>query len=194
MRQLLTALLLLLLSPTLLASNSERLREAKFAQRINQEQATLELKNQAVLSYLWADVYAAAFYAEPHTSARQALGKQHSKRLELYYFRDIARQDVIDAAWSTLKRQQRKTLLESLRDDLNALHASFRDIRVGDRYALDYQPASGLRLIRNDTTVFSSNNPQLAAAYLAIWLAPKGLSEKLRTQLLSEHPANESSR
>ncbi|MEX6503189.1 chalcone isomerase family protein [Pseudomonas zhanjiangensis] len=192
MHQLLALTALLMLSPSLLANDSDRLREANFPERVHQAQATLELKNQAVLTYLWVDVYAAAFYSEPQIDPRQALQERHSKRLTLYYFRDIDREDVIEAAWITLRRQQPDSLLAKLRYELDALHASFRDIRAGDRYSLDYHPQSGLQLIRNGARLFTSKDPQLATAYLAIWLAPQGLSDELRSQLLAEDRPEES--
>jgi hypothetical protein len=158
MRRLLLATLLLL-SPTLLASADERLLQANFAPHTSLGRASMERKNQSVLRYLWVDVYAAALYAEPNVSAAQALERQRSLRLELYYFRKIRRDDVIEAAWTTLKRQQDTTTLERLGSDLNALHASFRDIKPGDRYALNYSTDSGLSLERNGKTAFASSNP-----------------------------------
>ncbi|MEK1906071.1 MAG: chalcone isomerase family protein, partial [Pseudomonas sp.] len=56
----------------------------------------------------------------------------------------------------------------------------------GDRYALNYSPRSGLSLERNGSMVFRSDNAELARAYLGIWLAPEGLSEALRKQLLAD--------
>lgn len=186
MRRLLTLIALLLLSPALLANNSARLDEANFAAQVDLPDASIERKNQTVLTYLWADVYAAALYAEPQLSARQALDANRSKRLELYYFRNIDRTDVIKAAWVTLERQQNPATLERLRKYLDTLHASFRDIRPGDRYALNYSASSGLILERNGKATFTSSNPELANAYLGIWLAPNGLSDKLRDSLLAD--------
>ncbi len=186
MSRLLVLAALLLLSPPLLANTSERLREADFAPRFQLEQAELQLQNQSVLRYLWADVYAAAFYTPAQISPPAALADQHSKRLELYYFRQIDRDDVIEAAWTTLKRQRSRDSLERLNPELNALHAQFRDIRPGDRYALNYSPHSGLSLERNGQLAYSSTNRELASAYLGIWLAPKGLSEDLRESLLAD--------
>lgn len=186
MRRLLLLASLLLLSPTLLASSDERLRQADFAPHITLERANLERKNQSVLRYLWVDVYAAALYAEPNVSAAQALERQRSIRLELYYFRKILRSDVIEAAWTTLRRQHDQATLARLRNELNALHANFLDINPGDRYALNYSADSGLSLERNGKTAFASSNPELASAYLGIWLAPNGLSDSLRNSLLSD--------
>ena len=72
-----------------------------------------------------------------------------------------------------------------MKPELDRLHASFRDIRSGDRYALDFRPGRGLNLEINDKVVFSSRDDQLAKAYLGIWMAPKGLSDSLRNSLLN---------
>lgn len=186
MRKLLLLTTLLLFSPAPLANPDERLREANFATQTTLERASLAHKNQSALRFLWVDVYAAALYAEPNVSAAQALDRQRSKRLELYYFRKILRNDVIEAAWTTLKRQHDEPTLERLRSDLDALHASFLDIDPGDRYALNYNANSGLSLERNGKTAFANNNPELASAYLGIWLAPNGLSDSLRSSLLND--------
>lgn len=169
-----------------LANASERLDQAAFASTYQRDGSALLRKNQAVLDYLWVDVYAAAFYSPAKLSPRQALQQQAEQRLELYYFRDISRSDVIKAAWITLERQHTPAELQHLRGPVDALHATFHDIRPGDRYALTYSPDSGLSLERNGSIVFTSSDPKLAQAYLGIWLAPDGLSDTLREQLLAE--------
>ena len=169
--------LMMMLSITAHANEADRLKQADFPAQ-SQE---LVLKNQAVLTYLWADVYAAALYAPATLSARQAWEQQKALRLVLYYYRDIDRSDVIKAATTTLERQQASA---RLKPELDQLHASFRNIRKGDRYALDFHPGRGLNLEINGQVVLSSRNEALARAYLGIWLAPKGLSEELRGKLL----------
>ena len=42
------------------------------------------------------------------------------------------------------------------------------------------------RIERNGSEVFRSSNSELARAYLGIWLAPEGLSDSLREQLLAD--------
>lgn len=184
--RLLLLLSTLLLSGELFANSGERLQEANFAATHELEQNSLERKNQSVLTYLWADVYAAAFYAPAQASANQALAKPLTQRLELYYFRNIDRQDVIKAAWVTLERQHKAATLERLRPHIDALHATFRDIRPGDRYALNFNAGRGLTLEVNGQAVFSSPDQELARAYLGIWLSPNGLSDKLRANLLAD--------
>jgi hypothetical protein len=174
------------LSGDLFASTRERLQEANFSNTRALEQASLERKNQSVLTYLWADVYAAAFYAPAQVSAAQAFSKPLNQRLELYYFRNIDSQDVIKAAWVTLERQHDSDTLARLRPGIDALHATFRDIRPGDRYALNFSTDNGLTLEVNEQQAFNTQDTELARAYLGIWLSPKGLSDKLRTSLLAD--------
>ena len=173
--------LLLMLSATVHASEADRLKQADFPAQSHE----LAVKNQAVLVYLWADVYAAALYAQANLGAKQAWDQQKDLRLALYYFRDIDRSDVIKAATTALERQQTAATLARLKPELDQLHARFRDIRTGDRYALDFRPGRGLNLEINDQVVFSSRSDELARAYLGIWLAPKGLSDSLRNTLLN---------
>ncbi|WP_395608588.1 chalcone isomerase family protein [Pseudomonas sp. B22129] len=173
--------LMLMLSITVQASEADRLKQANFPAQSHE----LLLKNQAVLVYLWADVYAAALYTPADVSAKRAWNQQKDLRLALYYFRDIDRSDVIKAATTALERQQPTATLARLKPELDQLHARFRDIRSGDRYALDFRPGRGLNLEINDQVVFNSRDDELARAYLGIWLAPKGLSDSLRNTLLN---------
>ena len=177
MRQLFFCLMLIV-SLTTHANDAKRLKQASFPAQVQ----GLALKNQAVFNYLWADVYAAALYAPADLAAKQAWEQQKAVRLALYYFRDIDRDDVIKAATVTLERQQANA---RLKPQLDQLHTSFRNVRSGDRYALDFRPGRGLKLEINEQVVFSSRDEELARAYLGIWLAPKGLSDELRDKLLN---------
>lgn len=183
MRQLLFCFLLAF-SAQALSSQNGPLQQARFANQWGSGAEHLERKGQTVLTYLWIDVYAAAFFAAPDLSARQAFAQLRDQRLELYYLHDIDRQDVIKAANETLKRQLDSASLIRLQNDLQRLHASLQNVRVGDRYALDYQEGRGMNIERNGQIIFSSPNPELARAYLAIWLGPDGLSQPLRDALL----------
>jgi hypothetical protein len=176
--------LLLIFSPLALANQADRLKEANFAAQWRTGSEQLERKSQTVLNYLWVDVYAAALFTPPDVSPKDAVNQQRGQRLELYYFRDIDRSDVIKAASQTLQRQQSPATLSRLQGELDRLHASFQNIRPGDRYALDYLPGRGMNLERNGQVIFSSPNAELARVYLGIWLAPEGLSDSLRTALL----------
>lgn len=177
-------LLLLLFFCALAWGNTEdRLREANFAPQWGQA-PVLQRKNQALLNYLFVDVYAAAFYAEAGTSAQQARDELRDQRLELFYFHDINRDDVIKAASRTLMRQATPNQLRATQPEIDRLHKSFTDIHAGDRYALTYNTAAGLSMERNGQVIFVSKDKDLARLYLDIWLAPRGLSDNLREALL----------
>ena len=109
-------------------------------------------------------------------------------RLELFYLRDLDHSDVTRASAAILKRQQPAATLARLEQPLKQLQASFGHIKRGDRYALDYDPQRGLNLERNGKVIFNSPDPELAKAYLGIWLGPDGLPEKLRQTLLAHTP------
>lgn len=187
MRKLLTIVMVLLGTLTcsqVMASEADLLKQADFPAQLSGQSPVLERKNQAILTYMWADVYAAAFYAEPAISAKQSVQTLTPQRLELFYFRDIDREDVIKAANATLERQQTEDALKRLRPEIERLHKSFQNISKGDRYDLSWDETDGLTLTRNQKVIFASPDPELAKAYLAIWLAPDGLSDKLRESLL----------
>ena len=182
MRQLSLYLLLFLCAPAW-AGVPERLQEANFAPQWSMAGKILTRKGQGVLDYLWVDVYAAALYASPTTNASEAIENNGDLRLELFYFHDIGRDDVIKAATATLKRQLAPAQMASLQPGLDALHSHFSDIHPGDRYALIRHAGAGIDLERNGAIVFKSTDPQLATAYLNLWLAPNGLSQSLRESL-----------
>ena len=148
----------------------------------------MERKGQIVLTYLWADIYAAALFTPPDISPQQAFDEQRDLRLELYYLRDLKHSDITRASATILKRQHPATTLASLDAPLKKLQSSFGDIKRGDRYALDYNPRRGLKLERNGQIIFTSQNHQLAKIYLGIWLAPEGLPDTLRLDLLAQRP------
>ena len=187
MRQMLIVLLLMY-STTSVADQAARLKEANFPTQWRDDSQVMERKGQIVLTYLWADIYAAALFTQPDISAQQAFNEQRDLRLELFYLRDLDHSDITKASATILKRQHPATTLASLDAGLKKLQASFGNIQRGDRYALDYNPQRGLNVERNGAVIFNSQNHELAKAYLGIWLAPEGLPDKLRLALLAQQP------
>ena len=187
MRQLLIVLLLLY-SAASLADEAARLKEANFPALTQVGTTPMERKGQIVLTYLWADIYAAALFTQPGIEPQQAFDEQRDLRLELFYLRDLDHADITRASSTILKRQHPAATLARLDAPLKQLQASFGDIKRGDRYALDYNPQRGLNLERNGRVIFTSTNHQLAKVYLGIWLGPGGLPDKLRQNLLAQRP------
>jgi hypothetical protein len=187
MRQMLIVAFLIF-SATSQATEPGPIKEANFPEQWRSGSQLMERKGQIVLTYLWADIYAAALFTQPDVSPQQAFNQQRDLRLELFYLRDLDHGDITKASDTILKRQQPASTLASLDAPLKNLQSSFGDIKRGDRYALDYNPRRGLNIERNGTVIFNSQNHELARVYLGIWLAPKGLPEKLRRDLLAQRP------
>ena len=187
MRQLLIVLLLLYCT-TSLADESARLKEANFPAQWRDGTQLMERKGQIVLTYLWADIYAAALFTQPGITPQQAFNEQLDLRIELFYLRDLDHSDITTASATILKRQHSPATLRTLEAGLKKLQGSFANIQRGDRYALDYDPARGLNLERNGQVIFNTKDRALAKAYLGIWLAPEGLPETLRQTLLAQTP------
>ncbi|MBW3505848.1 chalcone isomerase family protein [Pseudomonas sp. NKUCC02_KPG] len=187
MRKLLIVLLLLhsAASP---ADETARFKEANFPALAQANTTPMVRKGQIVLTYLWADIYAAALFTPPGISPEQAFNEQRDLRLELFYLRDLDHSDITQASATILKRQHPATTLANLDAPLKKLQASFGNIKRGDRYALDYNPQRGLNVERNGAVIFNSQNQELAKVYLGIWLAPQGLPDKLRLALLAQEP------
>ncbi|TVP90419.1 MAG: hypothetical protein EA348_06230 [Pseudomonadaceae bacterium] len=180
MRRTLLFLLLALATPLLLAS------EPDFPESLEVDEQTLVLRNESLLRYLFVDVYSAALLTPADISPTNAVSERSPLHLELYYYRNIDRDDIIKAAWVALERQHDSGTLERLRPAIDELHATFGDIKSGDRYSLTLSDSQALQLSYNGEVVFTSDDEELARAYVGIWLEENGLSDRLRQRLLAE--------
>ena len=187
MRQLLIVLLLAC-SATAAADDAAQIKDAAFPTQWRDGSVVLPRQGQVVLTYLWADIYAAALYTAPGVTPQQAFDQQRDLRLELFYLRDLKHSDITKASATILERQHPPTVLTPLKPELKKLQDSFGDIKRGDRFALNFSPQRGLNLERNGSVIFTSQNPALAKTYLGIWLAPDGLPENLRKTLMKLAP------
>ena len=64
------------------------------------------------------------------------------------------------------------------------MHAAYRGVEAGDRYALTYRPGAGTELALNGEPLVSVEGADFAAAYFAIWLGPAPADERLKRDLL----------
>tara|TARA_R110000764_G_scaffold186992_2_gene272382 strand:+ start:250 stop:810 length:561 start_codon:yes stop_codon:yes gene_type:complete len=181
----------LLLAGLLLANtgqaSTERFNQANFAESVTVQNSNqvLQQRSRYLLEYLFVDVYSAALYAPADSQLTSLMSSSEPLRLELYYYRSIKRSDVVKAAWTALNRQYDAATLAELKPKVDSLHATFKDIAPGDRYSLTRLNDGTLLLQLNGATVFTSDDRQLADAYLGIWLRSNGLSEDLRNALLN---------
>lgn len=167
-------------------ADEKRLEQANFPDQLMVDGEQLVLRNASVLNYLFVDVYSAALLAPADEPLADIAESPRPLHLELFYYREIDRSDVIKAAWVALERQYDQARLDSLRPGIDKLHATFTDIQPQDRYSLTLDRNQALSLKYNGKEIFQSDDAQLARAYVGIWLKDNGLSDKLRKRLLAE--------
>lgn len=110
MRQLLIVLLLAC-SATAAADDAAQIKDAAFPAQWRDGSVVLPRQGQVVLTYLWADIYAAALYTAPGVTPQQAFDQQRDLRLELFYLRDLKHSDITKASATILERQHPPTVL-----------------------------------------------------------------------------------
>lgn len=178
-----TLLLIICALPLATLASEKRIAEADFPSSLEVSGEELVMRNASVLEYLFVDVYSAALLTPAGQPLENPITPGQPLHLELYYYRDIDRDDVIKAAWVALGRQYEQATLAQLRPKVDALHDTFTDISAGDRYALTLDSDHALSLKYNDEEIFSSEDSELARTYVGIWLKENGLSDDLREKL-----------
>jgi hypothetical protein len=131
-------------------------------------------------------VYAGALYAPSDIAGEDILGADAPKRLELHYLLDISAEDFRRSGLAFLEKQQSPAALAALGERLETFNAAYQDVREGDRYALEYHPETGTRLLRNGEELVRVPGLDFAQAYFGIWLDPQQpLSSRFRNDLLA---------
>ena len=155
-----------------------------FVDNLQAGTATLRLHNAGLLRYMKIlKVYVAALYLPEGTGPEGALADV-PKRLELSYLVPIKGGDFAKGADPVLARNQSAAGLERLRSRIERLHAAYRDVKPGDRYALTYLPGRGTELTLNGKALTLVEGADFAAAYFGIWLGREPIDAKLKRELL----------
>lgn len=131
-------------------------------------------------------VYDATLSVNQVVLKENILDPEISKCLKLEYAVSLTVEDFIQGAEMVLQRQHSKERVSLVREQIDVLHAQYRDVEKGDFYTLCYDSASS-------TTTLSLNKEDLvkvvsvdfAKIYFGIWLGPESpLDENLRDDLL----------
>lgn len=154
-----------------------------FPTKVEMPRGEMPLRGAGTLRYgLFFKVYVAALYAHPGP-ARDLLQAGTSRRLEIEYFVDIDAERIAALAERQLRGQLSDVAWQRLAPRVQAWHLHFRDVRAGDRYAMQYSDRS-LTLSLNGELVASVPDPELAAAYFGLWLGDQPIDADLRRALL----------
>ncbi|WP_022962374.1 chalcone isomerase family protein [Halopseudomonas pelagia] len=176
---------LLCVLPLVADASNKRLDQANFPDTLEVDGEQLVLRNASVLKYLFVDVYSAALLTPAGAPLKTITETGTPLHLELFYYRNIDRADVIRAAWIALERQHGAARLAKLRPKIERLHDTFTDIQPYDRYSLTLDRHHALSLRYNGQEIFQTDDAELARAYVGIWLRENGLSDKLRKRLIA---------
>jgi hypothetical protein len=169
------------------ATANIRISGVDFAPNVNVGEAQITLRGGGLFRYAVVfRVYAGALYAPSEIAGEDILSADVPKRLELHYLLDISAEDFRKSGLAFLEKQQSPADLIALADRLETFNAAYQDVQEGDRYALEYHPETGTRLLKNDEELVRVPGLDFARAYFGIWLDPQQpLSSSFRDDLLA---------
>jgi len=181
-----TALILCLLL-SIPASASVRVAGIEFEPAVAIGETEIPLRGGGLFRYAVVfRVYAGVLYAPADVAGGDILEADVPKRLELHYLLDISADDFRRSGTTLIEKQQGPEVLAALAERLERFHAAYRDVQEGDRYALEYHPDYGTRLLKNREELVRVPGLDFARAYFGIWLDPQEpLSSKFRDDLLA---------
>ena len=132
-------------------------------------------------------VYDATLFGSSNSGQNSILSRDVSKCLHLEYAVDVKGKDFIKAAQTVLNRQFSEEQLLQVKQDIDALHQGYLDVKSGDTYTLCYDSRiSETTLSLNGDTLVSIDSPEFAEIYFSIWLGEnRPLDNKLRNDLLT---------
>ncbi len=169
---------------TIAFADSIRVGKSEFPKYYETSKGRIEAKGWGVLKYAFVmKAYAATLYGPKDVTARDLLQADVPKRLEINYFVSIDGPDFAKGANAMLKKQLPAEDLMRLKPRVDRLHATYRDVASGDRYALTYVPGSGTVLDLNGEPLVQIEGTDFAHAYFGIWLAEPPISAKLKQAL-----------
>ena len=185
LKSLLTTFLILLASAFApLPARAITVEGVTFAREVRIGDATVPLRNAALLRYLlFLKAYVAALYLPADVPPELALADV-PRRLEISYLVAIRGEDFDKGAAPVLRRNLSPAELERLQKRLDRLNAAYRDVQPGDRYALSYHPGHGTELSLNGNPLVTIEGADFAAAYFGIWLGREPIDEDLKKSLL----------
>ncbi|WP_018950287.1 chalcone isomerase family protein [Thioalkalivibrio sp. ALMg11] len=182
-----TSLLFALLLIAAPASATTEIDGVRFAAAVTIDDTTVPLRAGRLYRYTIFRVYVGALYVPEAIAPNDVLTADAPKRLELEYLRAISADDFRKSGNSLLEDQQTPETLAALSDRLETFNAAYRDMEAGDRYALEYRPGHGTRLLQNGTLLVEVPGHDFATAYFGIWLHPEDpLSRRFRDTLIGQ--------
>lgn len=128
-------------------------------------------------------VYDAALHlGEGETPAR--IFSDIPTRLYLGYHRGFTAAEIVKGGNTLLARNINAATIVALRERLDLINRTYRDVKPGDNYTLTYVPNLGTTLRLNGKSLVTISGHDFAAAYFKIWLGKDPINPELRDSLL----------
>jgi len=103
--------------------------------------------------------------------------------LELKYARDFDGSDIAERSIDEMEEIGAGTEVQR-QGWLVKLTEIFPDVKKGHTLSALYQPGKGMQFLRNGLPLAKINDPELAEAFMGIWLDPKTSAPEMRRELI----------
>jgi Chalcone isomerase-like len=140
---------------------------------------------QATMRWFGLKIYDAQLWAEK--SPTQFNYRDDAHLLELTYARDFEGEKIAEKSRAEIEKQGVGTA-EKLNIWQKKLTALIPNVNKGNQLAALYKPGKGLVLFKNGQPVGELNDPELANAFMGIWLDPRSSEPALREKLIGLKP------
>ena len=151
---------------------------------LTEDGARFELAGMATFRWMSAlKVYDATLHVGAEETPARALSDV-PLRLRFVYHRGFTAEEIAKGGDKLLSRNVDAATLAALRERLDLINRSYRDVKPGDSYTLTYVPGKGTTLRLNDAVLVTIPGQDFYAAYFRIWLGDNPISKPMRDALL----------
>jgi hypothetical protein len=162
--------------------------ECCFASSMILDGTVLSLRGLSTFRYWGLRVYTAGLYAPQGAQSRDALRGEIHKKLVICYHRSLSPDQFRDKSQEVLQENP-DIHLNSLEPHLSTINRSYVSVKEGDRYAITYNPSSGvMKLVFNEKepALTTIKSPAFARAYFGIWISEHSVGEDFTAELLGD--------
>ncbi len=163
---------LLLMGAVLLAgvAQGKQLAGVKMPESLELEGRALQLAHMELHEKLWFDVYVWGLYLEQKPQkASEAIAHNGVKRLQFRFLRNIDKRQLVEAFRDGLAGHA-ALRAPGMRQDLEKLLATLKDVGNGDDLVLTYVPGAGLHVAGKASGGVLIPGKRFADALFTVWL------------------------
>lgn len=164
------------------------LEGVKLPDKMQVEQASLELNGAGVRSMFIMDIYVAALYLESRKkTAAEVFADKGAKRIELHVVYETGSERLAQGFRKGIERNSTPAQLAALQARMATLEKAFENLKVvakGDVVVFDWVPGQGTRIIFNGNELASIPGEDFYLALLSIWIGENPVTDHLKQELL----------